>query len=293
MLSGEVAMQFEHLRHPSRFLPARLTHFCRMDAHCENHVALTHNCSSHPTQSQQRCSVSSLLSMANPLEHRAATRGLVGSFQTLSLAWPSRRSAALWTPSGGCCRHGLLERKCAAAGGMAGAGCAAGRMGKETPSGGHGGRQQRLARTIDFACIQAMPRLAKWCVQSGVGSRSCDQASTAVAWACMVVDRVVCVLQACFVRRPECANLACAVIGVPCLRWSVLSERVECPCVGWWWLQVKPRIGKPSLCMESTQLKPQCTEVRATWCKSLETKFPEVIFDRSSDAPTLRFDSFR
>ena len=216
--------------------------------------------------------------MANPLEHRAATRGLVGSFQTLSLAWPSRRSAALWTPSGGCCRHGLFERKCAAAGGMAGAGCAAGRMGKETPSGGHGGRQQRLARTIDFACIQAMPRLAEWCVQSGVGSRSCDQASTAVAWACVVVDRVVCVLQACFVRRPECANLACAVIGVPCLRWSVLSERVECPCVGWWWLQVIPSIGKPFLCIESTQSKPQSTEVRALWYKSLENEISSSYF---------------
>ena len=146
---------------------------------------------------------------------------------------------------------------------------------------------------IEFSCILAMPRLAEMVCAERCGLRACDHATTAVARACVVLDRVVCGHQACFVRRPECANLVCAVIGVMCLRWSVLSERVERPCVGWWWLQVIPSIGKPSLCIESTQLKPQSTEMRASWCKSLETKSPEVILDRSSDAPTLRFDSFR
>ena len=73
-----------------------------MDAHCENQVALTHRCSSHPSCSQERSSGPSLVSTRNPLVQWAATCELLGN----SGAAPSS-GHRVWRhrfrlPSGGC-----------------------------------------------------------------------------------------------------------------------------------------------------------------------------------------------
>ena len=73
-----------------------------MYAHCENQMALTHRCSSHPSTSQERSSGPSLLSTGKPLVHWAATRGLLGNSGAAPSSGHRVWCCRSWSPSGGC-----------------------------------------------------------------------------------------------------------------------------------------------------------------------------------------------
>ena len=73
-----------------------------MDAHCENQVAFTHRCSSHPSYSHERSSGPSLLSIGNSLVQWAVTRGLLGISGAASSSGHRVCHRRLWRLSGGC-----------------------------------------------------------------------------------------------------------------------------------------------------------------------------------------------
>ena len=63
---------------------------------------MTHSCSSHPSNSQERSSRPSLLSMGNPFMHWAATRGLLGNSGAAPPSGHRVRRRHLSPPSAGC-----------------------------------------------------------------------------------------------------------------------------------------------------------------------------------------------
>ena len=73
-----------------------------MDAHCENQVALTHRCSSHPSYSQERSSGPSLVSTRNPLVQWAATCELLVNGGAAPSSGHHACRHRLRLPSGGC-----------------------------------------------------------------------------------------------------------------------------------------------------------------------------------------------
>ena len=249
MTSGDTAAHLDTCGTRTAPCPVSLTHICRMDAPCESPVALTHWCSSYPSHPQESSSRPSLLSTGNPLVHWATTSRLLGDCEAAPPSGHRVCCCRSWPPSGGCYYMawwlGLalwLSPWLMPVMGQAwvqwGLACEAvhdGRSGLRSASDFHSFGTRRPTNLQHGAHVWRPGRA------TGRQRESCGkpwrprERSAGRGWS--LLGRA---------KGPSAhASLSTA--------WIVKSARVRCvytPCKS---LQVKPRVGQPSLCTLYTQ----------------------------------------
>jgi hypothetical protein len=220
-----------------------------MDVHCESQAALSHRCSSHPSYPQERSSRPALLSTGNPLVHWATTTRLLGDCEAAPPSGHRVCSRRSWPPSGGCYYMAWWL------------GCALWPSAWLVPTLGQALVQWGLLCEVVHGDRSGLPSSSNF-DSSGTHRRTNLQHGAHVWRPGRAPGR----------QRESCgkpwrprewsAGGGWSLLGrakgpsahaSPSTAWIVKSARVRCvytPCKS---LQVKPRVGQPSLCTMYTQ----------------------------------------